>query len=677
MGAYEIGFPKQFPADHVPVQPLSRNSHLIRYTYERYRMTQTIQPTRQNLSLLTSDDLHLFNEGSHYRLYEKMGAHVVNSKGESGVVFSVWAPNAKNVSVIGDFNNWDPRSHPLRAKESSGIWEGFVPGLAKGAIYKFHIVSHNQNYRGDKADPFGLLHEAPPKTASVVWDLDYQWNDKQWMHERMQRNSLEAPVSIYEVHLGSWMRVPEEGGRSLSYREMAPKLAEYVRRMNFTHVEFLPVMEHPFYASWGYQTTGYFAPTSRYGTPQDFMYLVDHLHQNGIGVILDWVPSHFPSDAHGLAYFDGTHLFEHADERQGFHPDWKTYIFNYGRNEVRSFLLSSAMFWLDKYHADGLRVDAVASMLYLDYSRKEGEWIPNQFGGRENLEAIEFLRRMNLEAYKEHGDIQTYAEESTAWPGVSRPIYLGGLGFGLKWDMGWMHDTLKYFNHDPIHRQYHHNQLTFRSLYGFSENFVLPLSHDEVVHGKGSLIGKMPGDEWQKFANLRTLFGYMFAQPGKKLLFMGGEFGQVREWGHDMSLEWHVLRYPVHAGMQKWVAELNRTYREQRALHELDAKPEGFEWVDANDNVTSVLSFLRKGTSERDVVLVVMNLTPVSRMQYRLGVPLRGFWRELLNSDAHEYGGSGVGNFGGVEAEEVPAHGRTHSIQLTLPPLGILFLKPA
>ena len=640
-------------------------------------MTQTMAPTRQDVSLLTADDLHLFNEGSHYRLYEKMGAHLVTANGESGVSFSVWAPNAKHVSVIGDFNGWDPRSHPMQARESSGIWEGFIPGVGKGAVYKFHIVSHQNNFRGDKADPIGLLHEAPPKTASVVWDLDYRWGDQTWMQQRAGKNSLEAPVSIYEVHLGSWMRVPEDDNRSLSYREVAPKLAEYVRRMNFTHVELLPIMEHPFFASWGYQTTGYFAPTSRHGTPQDFMYLVDYLHQQGIGVILDWVPSHFPSDAHGLAYFDGTHLYEHADVRQGFHPDWKTYIFNYGRSEVRSFLLSSAMFWLDKYHIDGLRVDAVASMLYLDYSRKEGEWIPNQFGGRENLEAIDFLHRMNSEAYKEHGDIQTIAEESTAWPGVSRPIYLGGLGFGLKWDMGWMHDTLKYFNHDPIHRRYHHNQLTFRSLYGFTENFVLPLSHDEVVHGKGSLIGKMPGDEWQKFANLRLLFGYMFGQAGKKLLFMGGEFGQVREWNHDSSLEWHVLRYPVHAGMQKWVAELNRAYREEPALHELDTDAGGFEWVDANDSATSVLSFLRKGKSPKDVVLVVLNLTPVIRMQYHLGVPHPGRWKEILNSDAHEYAGSGVGNFGGVLAEDSPAHGRPYSLKLTLPPLGALFLKPA
>ena len=463
--------------------------------------------------------------------------------------------------MVGDFNGWNTQSHPLRARASSGIWEGFVPGVGKGALYKYHIVSHNQGHVGEKADPFGVLHEKPPRTASVVWDLEYQWADKQWMETRAKRDSLQAPISVYEVHLGSWMRVPEEGDRPLTYRETAPRLAEYVKRMNFTHVELMPIMEHPFYGSWGYQTTGYFAPTSRYGTPQDFMYLVDYLHQQGIGVILDWVPSHFPTDAHGLAYFDGTHLFEHADARKGFHPDWKTFIFNYGRNEVRSFLMASGLFWLDKYHIDGLRVDAVASMLYLDYSRQAGEWIPNKFGGRENLEAIDFLRQFNTEAYKEYPGIQTIAEESTAWPMVSRPTYVGGLGFGMKWDMGWMHDTLAYFSQDPIHRRYHHNQLTFRMLYGFTENFVLPLSHDEVVHGKGSLIGKMPGDEWQKFANLRLLFGYMYAQPGKKMLFMGCEFGQVREWAHDTSLEWHVLQYPVHKGVQNWVAQLNQVYR--------------------------------------------------------------------------------------------------------------------
>jgi 1,4-alpha-glucan branching enzyme len=633
------------------------------------------QPLRHSVSLLTDEDLYLFNEGSHYRIHEKLGAHLITAGGEQGTCFSVWAPNARQVSVMGSFNGWDRHSHPLQARGSSGIWEGFVPGVTKGALYKFHIASHHHGHVADKADPFGVLHEKPPRTASVVWDLTYDWADHGWMEKRAARDSLQAPISIYEVHLGSWMRVPEEHNRPLTYREMAPRLADYVQRMYFTHVELLPVMEHPFYGSWGYQTTGYFAPTARYGTPQDFMYLVDYLHQHGIGVILDWVPSHFPSDGHGLAYFDGTHLFEHADSRKGFHPDWKTHIFNYGRNEVRSFLLSNAMFWLDRYHADGLRVDAVASMLYLDYSRKHGEWIPNKYGGRENLEAIDFLRQFNTEAYKEHPGIQTVAEESTAWPMVSRPTYLGGLGFGMKWDMGWMHDTLAYFSQDPIHRRYHHNQLTFRMLYGFTENFVLPLSHDEVVHGKGSLIGKMPGDEWQRFANLRLLFGYMFAQPGKKMLFMGCEFGQVREWAHDTSLEWHVLQYPLHRGVQSWIEQLNRLYRSQPGLHLLDTDPAGFEWVDCNDNAASVLSLLRKGRSSKDTLLIVCNFTPVPRAHYQVGVPSGGFWRELLNSDAREYGGGGLGNLGGCNAEPQPAHGRPYSLSLTLPPLAALFLK--
>jgi len=631
--------------------------------------------SRSDVSLLSNHDFYLFNEGSHYRIYQKLGAHVMTVDGQEGTCFGVWAPNAREVSVIGDFNGWDGHAHQLAPRGNSGIWEGFLPGLGKGTLYKFHIVSQHNGHIGDKADPVGVMHEHPPRTASVVWDLSYDWADSSWMAGRIHKQSGHAPMSIYEVHLGSWMRIPEDDNRSLSYREIAPKLADYAKRMNFTHVELLPIMEHPFYGSWGYQTTGYFAPTSRYGTPQDFMYFVEHLHQNGIGVILDWVPSHFPSDAHGLAYFDGTHLYEHADWRKGFHPDWNTYIFNYGRNEVRSFLMSSAMFWLDKYHIDGLRVDAVASMLYLDYSRKDGEWIPNQYGGRENLEAIDFLRRFNLEAYKEHPDIVTMAEESTAWPMVSRPTYVGGLGFGYKWDMGWMHDTLSYMQHQPIHRKYHHNQLTFRSLYGFTENFVLPLSHDEVVHGKGSLIGKMPGDEWQKFANLRVLYGYMYGQSGKKLLFMGTEFGQIREWAHDTSLEWHVLQYRVHSGVQKWVEQLNRVYREEAGLHELDNDPAGFEWVDANDSGASVLSFLRKGKSAWDTVLVVCNFTPVPREKYVVGVPFDGYWRELLNSDAGEYGGSNVGNGGGVQAQDIPAHGRPHSLQLTLPPLSVLFLK--
>jgi 1,4-alpha-glucan branching enzyme len=625
--------------------------------------------------ILTDQDLYLFNEGSHYRIYDRMGAHLASSNGQTGAVFSVWAPNARSVSVVGGFNGWDPKTNRLEPRASSGVWEGFVPGAQHGALYKFHIDSNRHGYRVDKADPLALWNEKPPRTASVIWDLNYEWHDGDWMQKRHERNSLRAAQSIYEVHLGSWMRVPEEHNRPLTYRETAPRLAEYVGQLGFTHVEFLPIMEHPFYGSWGYQTTGYFAPTSRYGTPQDFMYLVDYLHQHGIAVILDWVPSHFPSDAHGLAYFDGTHLYEHADSRQGFHPDWKTHIFNYGRPEVRSFLLSSAMFWFDKYHIDGLRVDAVASMLYLDYSRKEGEWIPNKFGGRENLDAIDFLRRFNQEAFKEHPDIQTTAEESTSWPMVSKPVYLGGLGFGMKWDMGWMHDTLRYFQNDPIHRKYHHNDLTFRMLYSFQENFVLPLSHDEVVHGKGSLIGKMPGDEWQKFANLRLLFGYMYAQAGKKLLFMGAEFGQVREWGHDTSLEWHVLQYQVHRGVQAWIEQLNRFYRSEPAMHVLDNNPAGFEWVDANDNATSTISLLRKSETLQDTILVVCNFTPVPRVGYRVGAPHGGYWREMLNSDAREYAGSGMGNFGGVQAEEIPTHGRPFSLKLTLPPLAALFFK--
>jgi 1,4-alpha-glucan branching enzyme len=638
-------------------------------------MPTAFPSSRSDVSLLTPEDLHLFNEGRHYRAYQKLGAHLIADHSEPGACFSVWAPNAREVNVIGTFNGWDRHAHPLYPREHSGIWEGFVPGVAKGAMYKFHIRSHHHGYAGDKADPFALFNEKPPRTASCIWDLDYQWNDQAWMQNRKSRNSLHAPMSIYEVHLGSWMRVHDDHNRPMSYRELAPRLAEYVERMHFTHVELLPVMEHPFYGSWGYQTTGYFAPTARYGTPQDFMYLVDHLHQRGIGVILDWVPSHFPSDAHGLAYFDGTHLFEHADSRRGFHPDWKTHIFNYGRNEVRSFLMSSGMFWLDKYHADGLRVDAVASMLYLDYSRKEGEWLPNQYGGRENLEAIEFLRQFNLEAYSEHPDIQTFAEESTAWPMVSRPVYVGGLGFGLKWDMGWMHDTLEYFKHDPIHRKYHHDKLTFRMLYGFTENFVLPLSHDEVVYGKGSLIGKMSGDEWQRFANLRLLFGYMFAQSGKKLLFMGGEFGQVREWNHDSDLEWWVLQFPMHAGLQKWMEQLNRAYRANPALHELDTDPAGFEWIDCNDNSNSTISLLRKSKRSHETIAVVCNFTPVPRLEYRLGVPSGGFWQEILNSDAKEYGGSGMGNLGGVSAIKESEHGRPYSVTLTLPPLSALYLK--
>ena len=628
-----------------------------------------------DFSLLTADDLYLFNEGTHTRLYDKLGSHLVEVDGVAGAYFAVWAPDAEYVSVIADFNGWDKGTHPLAPREHSGIWHGFVPGVPKGAVYKFHVASRYKGYRADKADPYAVFAEESPLTGSVVWDLDYEWRDSEWMAERRRRNALQAPISVYEVHLGSWRRVPEEANRPLTYRQLAPQLADYVKSLGFTHVEFMPVMEHPFYGSWGYQSTGYFAPTSRYGTPQDFMFLVDHLHQNGIGVILDWVPSHFPADEHGLGYFDGTHLYEHAFREKGFHPDWGSLIFNYGRNEVRSFLLSSALFWLDRYHADGLRVDAVASMLYLDYSRKPGEWMPNQYGGRENLEAMDFLRRFNEEVYKNHPDVQTIAEESTAWPMVSKPTYIGGLGFGLKWDMGWMHDTLEYMKNDPVFRKYHHNELTFRNIYAFTENFMLPLSHDEVVHGKGSLIGIMPGDDWQKFANLRLLYSYMYSQPGKKLLFMGGEFGQRAEWDHEHSLEWHVLRHPEHAGVQKVMSDLNRLYRQEPALHESDTDPAGFEWVNGGDWEQSVLSYLRK-SSDGEQILVLCNFTPVVRHNYRVGVPVGGYWREILNSDATYYGGSGQGNFGGVEATRVRYQGRAWSLVLTLPPLAAIFLKP-
>jgi 1,4-alpha-glucan branching enzyme len=628
-------------------------------------------------SLLTQDDLYLFNEGSHYRLYNKLGAHPLTADGATGTYFAVWAPNAAEVSVMGEFNHWDKASHALRPRGDSGIWEGFIAGVGRGTVYKYHLISRYQGYQVDKTDPMALYNEVPPRTASIVWDLSYDWGDQQWMATRQTNNALSAPMAIYEMHLGSWMRLPEDGHRHLTYRELAPKLAEHVTRLGFTHVEFLPVMEHPFYGSWGYQSTGYYAPTSRYGTPQDLMYLIDYLHQRGIGVILDWVPSHFPTDEHGLGYFDGTHLYEHADLRQGLHPDWNSYIFNYGRNEVQSFLLSSALFWLEKYHIDGLRVDAVASMLYLDYSRKAGEWIPNAYGGRENLAAIAFLRRFNETVYQEFPAVQTFAEESTAWPMVSRPTHVGGLGFGMKWDMGWMHDTLSYMSRDPIYRTYHHNLLTFRMIYAFMENFVLPLSHDEVVHGKGSLLGKMPGDDWQKFANLRLLYGYMYTQPGKKLLFMGGEFGQWREWNHDESLDWHLCQYPPHAGLQRWLEDLNRLYRSEPALHELDTQPSGFEWIDCNDAPASVVSCLRQGQSTDDLVLVVCNFTPVPRLNYRVGAPRGGFWHEVRNSDAQDYGGGGYGNMGGVEAAPVPWHGRSHSLNLTLPPLSAVFFKHA
>jgi len=627
------------------------------------------------MSLLTDDDLYLFNEGSHFRLYEKLGAHPMEHEGKEGTCFAVWAPDAQKVYVMGDFNGWDKESHPLRTRRKSGIWEGFIPGVGKGANYKYHIASRFHGYHVDKADPFALYSEVPPKTGSIVWDLDYVWGDGEWMENRQKQNALDAPMAVYEMHLGSWMRMPEEGNRSLTYRELAPRLAEYVRSMGFTHVEFLPVMEHPFYGSWGYQTSGYFTPTSRYGTPQDFMYLVDQLHRNEIGVILDWVPSHFPSDEHSLGYFDGTYLFEHADPGQRIHPDWDSLIFNYGREEVQSYLLSSALCWLDVYHADGLRVDAVASMLYLNYGRRDGEWIPNKYGGKENLEAIALLRRFNEEVYKNYSDVQTVAEESTSWPMVSRPLYVGGLGFGMKWDMGWMHDMLAYMSEDPIHRKFHHNKLTFRMIYSFNENFVLPLSHDEVVYGKGSLLRKMPGDDWQRFANLRLLFGVMYAQPGKKLLFMGGEFGQWNEWYHETSLDWNLLEHPSHSGVQRWVTDLNQLYKNEPALHELDFDQAGFEWIDCNDSQQSTLSLLRKGRSTEDTIVIACNFTPVPHHNYRVGVPEGGLWREILNSDAQDYDGSGQGNFGAVGAETTSFHGRPYSVNITLPPLAIVYFK--
>ena len=621
--------------------------------------------------MLTEHDVYLFKEGSHGRLYEKLGCHLA----AGGAHFAVWAPNARSVAVVGEWNDWERTANPLTVRhDGSGIWEGFAEGVAHGHAYKFHVVSQRRDYAVDKADPFAVYAQVPPETASRAWSTDYEWGDGEWMRTRGRANALDAPISIYEVHLGSWRRA--EGDRFLTYREAADALARYALEVGFTHVELLPVTEHPFYGSWGYQTTGYFAPTARYGTPQDFKRFVDVLHQAGIGVILDWVPSHFPSDAHGLAYFDGTHLYEHADPKQGFHPEWHSSIFNYGRHEVRAFLLSSALYRLDEYHLDGLRVDAVASMLYLDYGRTPGEWIPNRHGGKENLEAIEFLHRLNEAAYRDRPDIQTIAEESTAWPAVSRPLFLGGLGFGMKWNLGWMHDTLDYASANPIHRKYRHDRLTFSLWYAFTENFVLPLSHDEVVHGKRSLVSKMPGDSWQQFATLRALFGYMWAHPGKKLLFMGGEFAQRREWTHDAALEWRVLEHAEHAGVQRWIADLNRLYRATPALHEVDFAAGGFEWVDCGDAEASVVSFLRKPRRGAPV-LVVCNFTPVLRTNYLVGTPSAGVWRELLNSDAPHYGGSGKGNFGAVEAAPVGVHGRYHSIALTLPPLATVYFKPA
>lgn len=644
----------------------------------RYRVhlwngtVETIDDPYRFPPLLTDFDLHLHGEGTHYESYNTFGAHIVDALGVTGVRFSVWAPNAEVVTVTGEFNHWDTRRHPMRLR-NGGIWEIFVPGLSPGMPYKYYVRSRHLGHRQLKADPYGFACEVPPKSASVVVDLNtYEWNDQDWMRKRAQTNWLKQPMSVYEVHVESWLRKPD--GTSLSYREMAVSLVQYIKEMNYTHIELLPLMEHPFSGSWGYQVIGYYAPTSRFGTAQDFMYLIDKCHQNGIGVIMDWVPAHFPKDAHGLAFFDGTALYEHADPRMGEHRDWGTLIFNYGRNEVRTFLISNAVFWLKKYHIDGLRVDAVASMLYLDYSRKEGEWIPNRYGGNENLEAISLLRTFNEVAHTIDGAV-TIAEESTAFPGVSKPTYLNGLGFTMKWNMGWMHDMLHYFEQEPIHRKYHHGDITFSLLYAFTENFVLPISHDEVVHGKKSLLGKMPGDEWQRFANARAFLAYMWAHPGKKLLYMGSDIGSPWEWNNDSAVPWDMLQYDVHKKLQLFVKELNRLYLAEPALYEVDFHHTGFEWVDFHDADSSVIAFLRRGDKPEDFILFCCNFTPVPRKNYRFGVPEEGFYEEILNSDSEMFGGTNMGNGGMVSSDAQPSHGRPHSIPVTLPPLAVVAFR--
>lgn len=628
-------------------------------------------------SLFTDFDISLFKAGKHFRLYEKMGAHLTEVNGEQGVYFAVWAPSAKSVSVIGDFNSWNGSEHQLEVRwDSSGIWEGFVPGVKKGAVYKYKIRSNTNNLLTEKADPFALFCEHPPRTASIVWDLDYKWNDSKWIKSRKEANALDRPYSVYEVHLGSWKRHQTED-RFLTYRELAQDLVSYVKETGFTHVELMPVMEYPYDPSWGYQLVGYFAPTSRFGTPQDFMFLVDQLHQAGIGMILDWVPSHFPDDGHGLGYFDGSHLYEHPDRRKGYHPDWKSLVFNYGRNEVRAFLISNAIFWLQHYHADGLRVDAVASMLYLDYSREEGGWEPNIFGGRENLDAISFLKDFNEAVYANFEGVQTIAEESTAFPMVSRPTFQGGLGFGMKWMMGWMHDTLQYFKRETIYRKYHQDDLTFSMTYAFSENFMLPISHDEVVHGKYSVLGRMPGDEWQQFANLRLLYAYMFTHPGAKLLFMGSEFGQRREWNFEGSLDWHLLESKFHNGLKNVITDLNALYRLNPSMYEKQFSPEGFEWISYDDHQNAVLAFIRKGNNLKGDVVVVCNFTPVVRTDYRIGLPRKGKLVQIFNSDDERYGGSGVTNEEKVKIDREGCHGREFSSSLSLPPLAVVAFKIA
>ncbi len=634
------------------------------------QQTHTVIPS----TLFTDYDIELFRSGKHFRLYEKLGSHTMEVEGKAGTYFAVWGPSAKSVAVKGNFNGWNTESHPLFPRwDGSGIWEGFIPAIGHGEVYKYQVVGPNGEQL-EKGDPFARYWEHPPATASIIWNPDYEWQDEKWLERRKKLAGKEQPYSVYEVHLGSWKRKEDDGNRSLSYREMADELVTYVADMGFTHIELMPVMEHPYEPSWGYQITGYFAPTTRFGPPEEFKYLVDAFHQAGIGVLLDWVPSHFPADMHGLALFDGTYLFDHADPRLGFHPDWKSCIFNYGRNEVRAFLISNAIFWLDQYHIDGLRVDAVASMLYLDYSREAGEWIPNKYGGNENLEAISFLKEFNETVYKEFPDAVTVAEESTAWGGVSRPTYTGGLGFGQKWMMGWMHDNLEFFKKDPIHRRYHQDSITFSLVYAFTENFMLPLSHDEVVHGKGSLISRMPGDEWQRYANLRLLFGLMYMHPGSQLIFMGGEFGQISEWNFESQLDWWILQYDVHKNTREWVRQLNHYYKNQTALYHNAFSPDGFEWIDYQDHEKSVISFLRKGREEDLPILVVCNFTPVVHESYKVGVPVAGKWKEALNSDSMDFGGSGVVN-GALGAKKGEWHGQKAFLDLRLPPLGIVVME--
>jgi 1,4-alpha-glucan branching enzyme len=626
--------------------------------------------------LLTDFDLHLLAEGTHYRTYEKLGAHLRERNGIAGVDFAVWAPNATHVSVVGDFNGWSPHAHPLTRRSEAGVWERFIPGVKAGALYKYRVVGPDGRAFGEKADPYAFAAEIRPQTASKVAALDgYEWQDAEWIAARATHDASNHPMSIYEVHLGSWRRNLAENGRWLTYREIAPQLADYVEWMGYTHVELLPVTEHPFDGSWGYQTIGYYAPTSRFGGPHDLMSLIDTLHQRGIGVLLDWVPAHFPRDGHGLGYFDGTHLYEHANPKLGLHPQWDTFVFNYARREVRNFLISNALFWIHRYHVDGLRVDAVASMLYLDYGRNAGEWIPNRYGGRENIEAIDFIRLLNDRIHAEYPGVPVMAEESTSWPMVTRPTAVGGLGFDFKWNMGWMHDMLEYMSLDPVYRRYHHNQITFSLMYAYSERFVLPFSHDEVVHLKKSMLSKMPGDAWRMFANLRALYGYMFGHPGKKLMFMGDEFGQWHEWNHDISLDWHLTNNPMHAGLQRWVRDLNAVYRREPALYERDDSPDGFEWVDCSDHEGNVVSFIRRAADAKDILLFACNFSAVPRYDYRIGAPVDGVWEEILNSDATTYGGAGMGNFGAAETSPTPLHGRPHALSLTLPPLSVIAFR--